>query len=332
MFKKSLFYLVWLVVMLLVIIMSTLYRDGREAMVAEVESRVAAISLPVTAKVDSIYVVPGQSVQKGQPLIKISRPDLDLDMRKAQYGLQLARMDSNRQQLRFSSDISQLDLTYETENLSLQAKKEELLTRLQRVEAAQEALQNLSGSTKDQVGTLQVQLNSLKLESAQLKKNWKEEKQQMKILHHTTMQLLTIQIKEEQLKLQEINQQQSQLIQYSPFDGTVGPVNVELQENTASYVKLLSVYESSPSLIKAFTKENRSATLQVGQKVTVMSTNRSYEILGVIESMGSRVTSYPSKINPNPAGPSYGQEVFIRISPENNFLKGEKVYVYAMEE
>ena len=85
-------------------------------------------------------------------------------------------------------------------------------------------------------------------------------------------------------------------------------------------------------MIKAYTKENQTAVLRVGQEVKVTATNRAYEINGTIESMGSRVTSYPAKINPNPNGQSYGQEVFVRISAANNFLKGEKVYVYAIED
>ncbi|MFZ9044781.1 MAG: HlyD family secretion protein [Cyclobacteriaceae bacterium] len=332
MLKRYLFFLFWLAVMVVITTMATMYRDGREAMVAEVESRVAAVSLPVVARIDSIYVIPGQTVRKGDPLVKISRPDLDLKIRKAQYGLQLAHMDSLRQVEQYQKTKSKLQLDYEQEVQVLAAKKQVLELEKTALTKEQQLLSKFSSKgVQEGLTIIALKLEQLKDQEQRNLKEWETLSNLNKKSFNTEQRLNAIQIQEELLKLEELKMEKEQLVQYAPFDGTVGPINVELQEITEPHDKLVSIFESKPSLIKAYTKENQTALLRIGQKVKVTATNRVYEINGTIESMGSRVTSYPVKINPNPNGQSYGQEVFVRISPDNNFLKGEKVYVYAVE-
>jgi multidrug resistance efflux pump len=333
MLRKNLFYIVWFAVVLIVGVMSTVYRDGREAMVAQVESRVATVSLPVVARIDSIYVIPGQSVRRGDALVKISRPDLDLEIRKAQYGLQLSRMDSLHKVQQYERQQSKLRLDYQQQEQTLLAKRKTKALEIAALKSKQQLLTKLSSKgVEADLDALNLEIALIDEQLTKIRIGWQIERTQLRKLFETQQQLMMVQIKEELLKLEELRLEKAELTQYAPFDGTVGPINVELQEITEAHDKLVSIFESSPSLIKAYTKENQTATLSIGQGVKVTATNRSYEINGVIESMGSRVTSYPAKINPNPNGQSYGQEVFIRINPDNRFLEGEKVYVYAVED
>ena len=74
--------------------------------------------------------------------------------------------------------------------------------------------------------------------------------------------------------------------------------------------------------------EGTSISLETIKNVEVESTNRMYKISGEIIEIGSRITSFPEKLNVINGVKSYGQEIFVKISENNKFLNGEKVYVY----
>jgi HlyD family secretion protein len=118
------------------------------------------------------------------------------------------------------------------------------------------------------------------------------------------------------------------LIQYADQTGNIGNLNVQLNELVPPYQSILSIYSLNPTVIKAFINERGIAGLNVGAKVQVESTNRMYRISGEIIEIGSRITSFPQKLNAISGVNSYGQEIFVKISENNQFLNGEKVYVY----
>ena len=132
-------------------------------------------------------------------------------------------------------------------------------------------------------------------------------------------------LKNDLLKLKD---ESADLIQYAEQTGNIGNLNVQLNELVPPYQSILSIYSLNPTVIKAFINERGIAGLNVGAKVQVESTNRMYRISGEIIEIGSRITSYPQKLNVINGVNSYGQEIFVKISENNQFLNGEKVYVY----
>ena len=132
-------------------------------------------------------------------------------------------------------------------------------------------------------------------------------------------------IKNDLLKLKG---ESADLIQYAEQTGNVGNLYVQLNELVPPYQSILSIYSLNPTVIKAFINERGIAGLNVGAKVQVESTNRTYRISGEIIEIGSRITSFPEKLNAINGINSYGQEIFVKISENNRFLNGEKVYVY----
>ncbi len=63
--------------------------DQSLAVIAEVEPQKTAISFPKSVRIKAIYVSPGQSVEKGDLLLEVDRPDLVLDLQKVSNDLQL---------------------------------------------------------------------------------------------------------------------------------------------------------------------------------------------------------------------------------------------------
>ena len=126
-----------------------------------------------------------------------------------------------------------------------------------------------------------------------------------------------------------LKKESSYLVAFASFRGTVGNIHAQLNELIPSYKTILTLYRSSPSIIKAYAKEGSVDYLHIGFKVMVKSTNRDYNVIGQVLEIGYRVTEYPDRINPvGSYQKSYGQEIFIKIPDDNDFLNGEQVYVY----
>jgi multidrug resistance efflux pump len=157
-----------------------------------------------------------------------------------------------------------------------------------------------------------------------------QKEQLLKSLKYTTSQLQSSLIIIEK-EITELENESKKLIQKAYKPGTIGNLFVQLNELVPPYTTLLSVYDLNPNLIKAFISEQGVKDLHVGLKVKVESVHKKYSIEGQIVDIGFRITSYPDKINPHIQQKTYGQEIFIKIPEENQFLNGEKVYVYVID-
>jgi len=82
MIKHSLFYISVAGVFVILVYASLHYKGGGDAMVAQVESQVTAISYQKPVLIQKIFVSPGQVVDSGAVLIEVERPDLALDIDK----------------------------------------------------------------------------------------------------------------------------------------------------------------------------------------------------------------------------------------------------------
>ena len=110
-------------------------------------------------------------------------------------------------------------------------------------------------------------------------------------------------------------------------DGNFYALDAQTGELLSPYSNILSIYEQNPSVIKAIMNEGIKYNVEVGEKVIVESSNRSYEIEGQVFEVGSRIIEYPNRLKSNQSIPLWGQELFIKIPTDNNFLNGERVFV-----
>lgn len=333
MIRKVLFYIMVVSVFGVLVIASLHYKGGGDAMVAMVESQNRAISYRKPVLIKKIYVSPGQVVDSGDILIEVERPDLLLDLDKL-------LKDKNRllEQIdeALSTKTSQLQVLladYNREVNDLIADKEELLFNKNLAANRKKKIEGLSSLPFEANDTLLV--NQLSLIDMQLQnyaeKYTLEKSQIISECQYDTAQYhaeLNIVNKE----IDELNAESGKLIQRAEKPSTIGNLFVERNELVPPFNKILSVYDLNPNTIKAFIHERRVKDLQIGSKVRVESVHKKYAIDGEIVEIGSRITAYPDKINPLSNQNSYGQEIFINIPDDNNFLNGEKVYVYVVDE
>ena len=329
--RKYIFQIFWVIMGVLILALAFTFRDGREAMVAEVESRVAAVSFPKAVKIKTLHVIPGQDVKKGDPLVALERHEIELDLIKAKNEIEAIDNSIESEVLSHQFELEKLSSSYSIEKDQLNFELQKLLAQKEQETRQATQLKSLLQVSGDStLSPIDIKISEIKSQLNLLRQAYNLKRARQQQQHEQAIKEWELKKATAQLSVAELETESGQLIQHANFDGTVGSVFVEQDEIVESYSKLLSLYEKQPTLIKAYTSEEETQTLHVGQAVMVISTNRQYEVGGTIEALGSRVTSYPDKINPNPNVKSYGREVFIRIDPTNQFLNGEKVYVYPL--
>ena len=334
MIRKYLLIGLWVILIVFLIMVSSTFRNQKEAMIAVVESQVTAISFQKPVVILALPVVPGQEIKRGDTLLKVSRPDLTLDIEKKESELQRRRSEMLQRQQSFEGKSALVRIETDGKVKRLQTDLLELAAKSERHRAVSERLgANLQDSNRLSFNDTLTQVKIKSIEE-QIRSTLSYAKKEIERLERGLMDELRIGATQEALMEKELlalNEEYKSLQKVAQFDGIVGPVNVQLDELVQPFTKVISLYEQHPSLIKAYMNEEISYEINPGDEVEVASENRSYRVKGVVLELGARVVSYPAKIEPLNTAKSYGQEIFISISDENDFLNGEKVFVYPIE-
>jgi multidrug resistance efflux pump len=306
------------------------YKDKTKAMVAQVENQVTVISYQKPIRIKAIYVVPGQEVKKGDKLFVAESTNLEADI--YQKSSELNSLNIQETGLNSHYQLEQDILKSETSFKILAMENE--LNELMLEKRIQD--QNSVRLRSVFEGTVNTQVDSIKLarilflEKEMVNQSRQMEVRMIQMTSRFTQDTSLIKGKIKIIKndLLKLKGESADLIQYAEQTGNVGNLYVQLNELVPPYQSILSIYSLNPTVIKAFINERGIAGLNVGAKVQVESTNRTYRISGEIIEIGSRITSFPEKLNAINGINSYGQEIFVKISENNRFLNGEKVYVY----
>ena len=296
-------------------------------MMARVESRVTAVSYEDAVKVQNIYVVPGQKVTKGELLIEVVIPDLDLDMRQKEN--QLLQIDVGFKTINSEHEatLALIEAKYKLEIDEVSLEIQRLKTEINQNKNSREVIGRLTGAEAQEDSLQLLKLDQLEKSLENLKVKRKRELQAEDNKHVNEVRILMAKKVIATEEKQALERSREKLAFRAESDGTIGSISVEINELVSPFRKLLTIYELKPSLIKAYVSEALVGTLEVGDKVSVRASNRDITTPGIIEEIGTRVTNYPNQINPG-TEPRYGQEVFIRIPRTHEFLDGEKVFVY----
>ena len=332
--RKYIFFVFWLFLAGFLLFVSLRYQNKNEAMVAVVESQVTAISYQKPVFVETIHVIPGQEVKKGDTLVSVSQPDLSIDKQKKRTEFDQLESELIQVEKDHQSKLALLSIETEGKISRLNIERNELATELKQRKSISEKLSNgsaVAGKTSFADSVIQLKIESIEKEISDIRNYTSKEKQREALRLSAEKDRIARSIQLVEQELQSLNQTSMSLIRTAGFDGIIGTIGVQLDELVPPFKTLISVFETQPTLIKAYVNESITYSLKTGDDVNVVSENRIYEVKGKVLELGARVTSFPEKIQ-NPTTPrSYGQEVFIRIPARNEFLNGEKVFVYPVE-
>lgn len=317
---------------LLVVSLSTV--NKREAITAVVESQKTAISYRKAVTIEKIYVNAGQKVKKGDLLLEVTRPDLLLDSERIVNKKEKIQAGIKRLQSSYESKNELLNIEQSSKMQRLDAKIEETMADLAVKASLRRNMSSLSDSAKVSFNTQDpdsIILQSYIREKDQLATYYRSERRRQKIMLNENLaeQNLELELLENEMKV--LLDEEKELKKYAPFDGTIATVNAQLREIVPPYETILSIFEPRPSMIKAFVSNTSVYHLNVGTTILVESSSRPYETQGTIIEIGARIVSYRDPASPPEMPDLYGREVFIKLPSDNEFLYGEQVYVYPME-
>lgn len=331
--KINFFVLFWILTGIVLLIASLFYKKQSDAIVAEVESQKIAISFQKAVKIKAIHVIPGEDVKKGDLLVEVVQPDLVYDLEKAVNDLNtfLEEKELLNTNLTYEIRVTELEKASKIESIDneiaelriLYEKNENLKNTLKGVELYNDTV---SGNSEN---TVLMQIDFLSKKREQTIEIYNQMIDQMKKKKENELDILDLRIGQQRKEIELLESETNYLRNYAPVDGTIGDVSAQLGELISPYTTVLSLYEINPTVIKAYMNEKNRYNIAVGDTVFVESANRNYNITGYVIEIGSRIVSYPARLLEVQDRRIWGQEIFVKIPENNQFLNGEKVYVRA---
>jgi len=331
--RVNLFIVFWILIGFVIILASMFYKKQSDAIVAQVDPQRIAISFQKPVKIKTIHVIPGQDVKKGDLLVEVVRPDLMYDIDKATNDLNTYLQEKNMFITNMNHEIRLNRLEKISEMEGIDEDIYQLKNQYDQNQGIRDALEGVD-IYNDTTGsefqsTLLLQIEYLEKKKGQMEAIYNQKTNQLEEKKKSEIDIYNLKIEQQRKELELLENEANFLMNYAPVDGTIGDVIAQVGELIEPYTTVLSLYEINPSVIKAYMNEKNKYNLNVGDKVYVESANREYNISGTVIEIGSRIVSYPNRLLEVQDRKIWGQEIFIKIPEDNQFLNGEKVYVRA---
>lgn len=328
-YKYKLLY-AWCLSIVVVLILGVIYQ-GKATMfqgIAEATETTVSISSPV--EIVKVHVMPGQSIEAGDTIVELNRPDLTLRITEVTRELDALEGRSNLSSAEIDQKVAEVKATLATRSLTLKAEIRNLETEYKKNKEIAAKLKSLKNSKKDDDGNdaMAMQIKSLKNELAVAQANANE---QIKLLRSSgRLQKTSGKNEAENLRkeLAELQKEQQELIQIAKESWVVGSVNVRDGEKVSSFTPIVTLTHKSPTLVRGYIHEKMYQRMDVGETIkihTLGGTGKAVE--GKVIGLSSRIVQFPPRMWKMPEMPIYGREVTITIPAENHFLLGEMVTI-----
>ena len=335
MIKKQIFIIFWFCILIVLFLFSFLFRDTNTAIVAQVEPMKNAISYHKAVRIHEIFVIPGQMVNPGDMLVRVERPDLVLDVEKKNNEMSRLRIEESLNEAKHINKIRQLKVSSESRIRKMDGEIGQLKMIIENNQKLSNQFGSLTGfaDTVQQYGLsyYEIELDVLEKEKKYVLQQYELEIDAERKIREEEAKSYVMRESLLQKELEVLMMEETELIKAAEITGTIGNVNVQVGELLSPYTTIMSIYESKPTIIKAFMNEGLKYSMEVGKQVMVESTNRKYSIEGRVSEIGARIIEYPNRLKANQNIPMWGQELFIKIPDDNKFLNGERVVVIIKE-
>lgn len=285
------------------------------------------VNLENSALVKLIYVKPGQNVTKGQKLVEVSRSSIavtqsdinhDISNLQSQYQIWESGLRNSIRTLRAQKTERKNELQSAINQLDSEMKIN--ATLIKEIESIDQVKDHNGNNPR------QIELDGLKADMRLSMNTYNSEIRKLEKELNNPENPLLIQIEKLSDNLDFVNEEEKNLTITAPNDGVVGSILCKVGENIPSFTPYLTIYEQSPNHVKGYVLESLILNIENNDTVNVQSVSHSdLAIEGVVIGMGSRIVEIPSRLRKNPAFPSYGREIEIKIPSDNPFLQNEKV-------
>ncbi|MEO1514798.1 MAG: hypothetical protein AAFV95_07290 [Bacteroidota bacterium] len=296
------------------------------------ENKETEMNLQHPVEVQRLYVTTGEKVRKGQLLAEVRHQNLPIQIRELELKIQERQLEWDDWANRLRSSISQLQAQRERKTSELDADIQSLeLNSQQNRQLIQKlkSLQSFADSLpEDRITASKVQ--SLEEEKQLIHRTFELDIQERQTRLQATDHPIKVQIRNLQQQLDNLRSRSEKLKLLAPTDGLIGNIHCKQAEHVSSFNTLISFYEESPTLVKGFVHESMILEVSLGDSLRVESTLHPDKYCkGVVTGLGSRIVEIPGRLRKMPELKTYGREVLISISADNDFLQKEKVMLQA---
>lgn len=296
------------------------------------ENKETEMNLDQHVLVQKICVSPGQEVSRGQLLMEVLRPAIDLKISEADYDLEKMEVISFQQKQQIRDRIRQLEA-------EKQSKISLTRTEIQQHQRALDLNRDLLEDLKS-TGIVQKTPPAQERDPRILLLEQKLE-QDIAVINLEIKQLqgqlaaagIPSDIARKRLRKEiEFHKSERRKLQiYAPSDGLVGNIHCKKGEYVNAFSTLLNFYERNPTLVKGYVHESLIPKVSVDDSLLVTSSlHPSHKINGIVMGLGSRIVEIPERLRKIPEFKTYGREVLIAIPPANPFLQKEKVMLNSL--
>lgn len=300
------------------------------------DTKETIINADASVAIKKISVVQGQTVNAGDTLVILERPELDLKISEISHMLSEYK----------ARKIYQTS-TSRSEKRKIQAEQAERINeinaRIRELEAQYEMnkklVEELRSVKKEDVKEndsmshpILAQIKSLRnlLESARNPAQIQIERIDRQLA--TTDDPLGAQVQRLSDELSLLQREKEKLIMCAQMSGMIGTVKFKEGEKVSPFDTILTLHAAAPSYVKGYIHENVYSHVAVGDTVTVRSFADTKEgVSGRVVGVGSRIVDYPERLRKRQDIPIWGREVIIKIPENNSFLLGEKVLISVLQ-
>ena len=323
--KKNSFFWFTGILFILLLIINTQYFKGNRSFLGVSYSNPYTINSDRSATVLNTLVSPGETVTNGDTLITLYSRQLELDIEKLRKSNLLTESEIEEKNELLESELALFESEKEQRQQEINAEIKLLSQRLN-------LQQKLSGNETNLVEINQTNEIQLQIESLQQQLSLELLAIDIRVNDVTQEHIFDIsQIRARQeLATQELAWKErmlNNLTRIAQNDGVVERVYVKPLEQVDSYTPLLSINPRHPTSVLGYLVGQKDRNRQIGDTVTVRSSQESSLITtGVITGFGS-VVALPAILQNSSSITTFGLEIYVNIPEKNPLPVGEKVII-----
>ena len=302
------------------------------------ESNETIINSETSVSIKKVFVMEGDSVYKGQKLAELESQELSI--RIADIRSQLLQIETKRgmSEKEIKSKILQNKAAERAVISELRAQIQTLENQLKINKELSDGLKSVkikkSASVKNPI---EIQIESLESAIVDRRKEFAEINRMYTKMLESGETPENVEAEKLRAELKSLEEQNSNMAVYAPFDGIVGSVFIKNGngekvffkggEKIAAYSPILSIVNKEPSFVKGYIPESHFSAIKIGDEVTISNTQTPQQITGIVTGLGGRIIPLPVRLLKNPNIALWGREIVVKIPENNGFILGEKVSI-----
>jgi HlyD family secretion protein len=308
--------------------LNSFYFKGSKSFLGVTYAKSYKINAEKSGIIKNLFVVPGQEVQKGDQLLEVESPQLNLDIQKLRKEIQLFKSEKEEKRQLLNSKVQLL----ESEKSILRGEIENDIRIIQNEIDLNNRLTNEINNTS--INTTSDSLTALKLEIKSIKEKGSLRLRAIDIKIQDIQQENDFDQSQIQSKIELANEElewklreERRLNKYATFSGVIENVYVKEGEEVEAFTSMISINPKHPTSVVGYLVGKKERDKELGEVVTVKSLEQpKLQTTGKIIGFGA-VVELPEVLAKDPTLKTFGLEIFIEIPEDNPLVIGEKIIV-----